>query len=772
MTTRVPNKIGILSLLGCLLLSACSEPEQIQQPQHHNTTEQQLTTPKARVLGISSWVGYYRARSASSGVSSELTTTLTWSANLTYTAPVRLTLIGFSGIGYAQIGPGFANFEKNEEITFQGIPVSTTTARCADTVPAFNASMTFPSDSTYSFHPFGAFTSRTCKGTITQSGTSADGDIFWYGYPNATAASLFTFPLPAVTEELRLKGQRKFFTDGSTLIPSVPANPIPFGSTPVEWEIEWDLRPEATDVELHLTADNYDDWLPRGSSDFGSSLTGSEPPEPGSTIQVQAQVVAQGTVTPSVKQITFMLTSSQIPGTAMNSPPIPIPLFGESPKDLQFEPGKNATHGLTFISEEKVQTPIGEYTQARAEVSSYDFGSYGTIWAIGQTADDRFVVSRVTTSPLSPDVFTSSAEGALLLPKRAANSLVAEKWKQDENASTLSDSDDSDQLPNGKGDGHQGDGLTLYEEYRGFILEGQHTRTRPSEVDYFLHNDFGSTATSGIQLFQSLTGLKVRQLYGSEYLSSTRIINAHHAGVPHIVNQHLVVMKPILGLSFSETVGGPSTPQHIQYVGIGERTPADVLTSTVAHELAHSVNVPHHGEGGIFKAYWQTTVVDDVSVTIETPASPLGLNSGRVEIGYEPGTIFPLQSNLAFPAPDQLLNISAKCAEDGTQSVFSGAHDCIMRYHAQALIRAQPGGERHIRWMLSYNKAESPGTQLCTTSNGTGFNDIPESRHGVGSAASGRGDCAHKVCVSDKHNHPPRFGIPGPVQCTLMRNLQ
>jgi len=63
------------------------------------------------------------------------------------------------------------------------------------------------------------------------------------------------------------------------------------------------------------------------------------------------------------------------------------------------------------------------------------------------------------------------------------DSQVSDSWKELNKATKLQDDDDNEEGQNGVGDEHHGDGLSLYEEYRGFIENKKHIRTSPVKKD-------------------------------------------------------------------------------------------------------------------------------------------------------------------------------------------------------------------------------------------------------------------------------------------------
>ncbi|MBN8472761.1 hypothetical protein JYJ95_40185 [Corallococcus exiguus] len=752
--------IGLALLAGCTAQDA--PPEEAALPPQ--SILQRLDTPASRVQAVPKWVGVLKARSRTSGQWTTPYTSHQWKGDLTYFAPIEITMLEASNFAFVDIKRGFYNFSRIERDTFQGQTYATYAARCSDSTAARSSTMEFPSDSTYKMQ-LTPFAGIQCKGTGTQDGTTADIMLSWYTLNPFQFGSHFVFDLPAVDAPLRIHGTKHLITSDSTVLANIP-NPIPYGTTPVEWDIEWDLRPESDDLDLVLSAENYNDWLPLAKLEpvIGSSLTAGSL-EPGSTLGVKAEAVPKpgSSSMPKLKQITFYLKSSKVPGIAMNTPYENTPPFGDVNWDLQFEQDKNALRGLDFIDIATVQTPEGEYTEAEAVVSSFDFGGYGEIVAWGITEDDKSVLSMLENPGSTPGVPFPPIEGPLLLPKRVSGSFIADKWKADTNSLSKADLDDSDVLGEGRGDPDcPGDGLTLYEEYRGFILNNEHIRTKPADVDYFLNNRIGGAANGGINLFSSLTGIKVHFVSEDDFDTSTRIINSAYDRATHQNDQHLVILREQTGVNgTSKAHGGPSNPRNITHIGIATGTlndiPAEGRTSIIAHELAHSVNVPHHGEGGIFIA----TITGTGTLRKETPVDK-SLSPGGVEVYLE--SLTREQASRELDTDPNFL-IATRCNQDGTQSVFSGAHDCIMRYRADVMVHLNPVNERHRRYFLTGHNPEPYGNTLCSTKYGTGFNAGPDGRH-LG-AASGRGECIKKICASDKYTLPVWSEPP----CTPIRSV-
>jgi hypothetical protein len=268
--------------------------------------------------------------------------------------------------------------------------------------------------------------------------------------------------------------------------------------------------------------------------------------------------------------------------------------------------------------------------------------------------------------------------------------------------------DDDNQLP---GDGYPGDGLSNYEEYRGFKVQGFFIRTSIRNKDLFIHNPAGFFLANFRAALSDPGGtgrVSVHQIEEDEYVDNNfRQINfnynpqLHYLPVPseppriqkglRVLNGVKFEEKPsLLGFTAWEDPEFKSfnTPpnwvkavvifpdnirRYSQRVGIDVE---DKIIQVVSHELGHGISMWHHGE---------------------TLRQKNGLQSGDV--------------------------------------------DCIMRYDN----------------VLPFNTPEALGTIFCKDPRGTGNNalsscEIPAC---YGNAAPGRGDCIHQFRISCRTVHFP-----------------
>ncbi len=376
---------------------------------------------------------------------------------------------------------------------------------------------------------------------------------------------------------------------------------------------------------------------------------------------------------------------------------------------------------------------------AAISVQSFDWGGWSRLKVTAELPDGRQI-----TGYLNGD----KSQTEIRLPKRSASSLIADSWKQEKGVSGADSSDDESDPP---GDGNPGDGLTLYEEYRGFYENGEHLEGNPKKKEYFAVNLAGNDGSGGLALFHRLSGLLVHGKLLQEELSFTRIINKNVISGPHRVDQHGIILRVQGFTGYAQAVrvdpqGGPSTPRDFQFVGLSIGFPplqtasaaVSYASATVAHELLHTVNVYHHGES-------------DETVTWTRGTGDTILENGApIRVLREDGT----------DATAQILAGIDRLAQGGQSLTrwigvrggqHSGFEDCVMRYDNANAYRSDADAS------LRYTVREIPGAHLCESADGVNVNDSshsPQSRYGP--AASQRGVCKRQVLVNDGVSPPLR----------------
>ena len=364
-------------------------------------------------------------------------------------------------------------------------------------------------------------------------------------------------------------------------------------------KVHWHFDGELPGLEL-LVVDpqSYETWRPEAG--LNERTIGNE-------IKIDAKLEGPdgGVAKVKARKIIFELTgTSREPGVALN---FPLAAGTSGDFDLQFSPKSNPPGGyiITGPGNQRAETVPGQYTSASVMVSSFDWGAWSTLKVTAELEDGRSVTGHLRGK---------SGPTEILLPKRAKDSQIADIWKENAGVS-LPDADDSERGP--AGESSPGDGFSLYEEYRGFYVHGEHIAGDPKTIDFFVRNYIGPDAEPGIFFFADLTGTEVHsRLLDTEFDRKKRVMNANHGQGPHLVDQHGVFLETRAGLDGGLTIfskagvrGRPSITLSVNLqprdsltgMTTSENVPFSDLASAydraVAHELMHSVGAEHHGEG-------------------------------------------------------------------------------------------------------------------------------------------------------------------------------
>ncbi|HZN58438.1 MAG TPA: tetratricopeptide repeat protein, partial [Planctomycetota bacterium] len=507
------------------------------------------------------------------------------------------------------------------------------------------------------------------------------------------------------------------------------------------FDVRLDLSACEGDGEVVVNVIDYNEWRPEGR--------GSET-EDGNQLVVEASLQGSGGCSTTLKAKRFIFELSDVssePGVCMN-----FPRSGGSGKpDLAFMTQYNVGEWLNFSDFAlKLTTKDGSYTESpRAYISSFDWGGYATLKVTAEFEDHDPVVGYLAEDSSVKDI---------PIPKRKPSSHIADAWLAQQGAGDLDDTDDSESEP--QGDGHKGDGLFLYEEYRGFY-EGSgrdHADGKPKKKDLFVVDASGSAA--GINLFRAVTGLEVHGELEPEQVDEDRVVNFNRSSrVGNTNDQHaLYLERTTLDDLLGNAVGGPGLPVYVRRVLLntsftprtinalvgGNRVAVTQEAFVTAHEMLHGCNVFHHGD---LDRRVTLTVQESDGALWYSFSGPGG--SALVPLYTETcGAVTPIRPRSASDPPLRIY-----LAFKGGQ--HSGAESCILRYN---LATYYIGADEQSIW--HHGDQEPPGFNLCTKPQGSSFNasgHCPEPRYGGASV----GCCKDRICVNDSQDHTPMVP-PGP----------
>ena len=489
---------------------------------------------------------------------------------------------------------------------------------------------------------------------------------------------------------------------------------------------------------------DYKKWLPKA--------TPKGPEIPGNTITFDVELRNPEGGKAEEKTVQFeieLLETSRHPGATMNSP-----WTGVDP-DLKILKVNNPALLEISADGQKAKTAKG-LKSAPITISSFDGAAIGKLTVLARIDGEDTVLTAQLDSHLTE----------VSIPYDSDGNTIADAWEEANDV--LGKPIDSDEDAEPQGDGHNGDGLTTWEEYRGFLEDGKHIRTKPKVKDLFICDTYGGRSKRGINRFAALTKLAVHDKLTLDELSPSRVINRNRGeDATHVVDQHGLLLDgfhkkdqdydgyavPVPGMS--DDIGTPKSTERI----ILDRKLPDTVTRTlvegsaktyeifapvVAHELLHCCNVWHHGEQEDTTVYWKAEMVDGKKTIYEYGKIA---DCGNPEKGEH---IRVLHENGGEYNPDRPVwatPIFVYIGED--QGPHSGGEDCVMRYSVSNAYRGGPGTRYSLLWGLQ----EVAGQGLCNLPSGTGVNKAgrkPFPRYG--DAAKGSGACAHKICVNDLYH--------------------
>jgi hypothetical protein len=406
-------------------------------------------------------------------------------------------------------------------------------------------------------------------------------------------------------QKLQLKGNQFDVTELSgTLIDGKTTEGLGKYTVTTTWhlvrsiDLELIVTPEGYDKEGNKK--NYDDWLPEPGKDEISK---------GSVMKVRLRLQTRSGKPLQYKAQSFELrlsNTSREPGITINYPTQPQP---KHLPDLRFIPlpiaeSDDEDQYITVTSKDGI---TGE-----AFIASYDGGG-ATILTAEANVDGE--------TPVKGQLLVSGGDENIQIPKRTPGTMIATAW-----LIANGNPGEGDDMEMTKGNYHNGDGFTAYEEYRGVISEGKFKRLNPKKKEVGIlatKKDF-SIFNEGITWFKDASYLEpVRFDYDKDEVSPSGQINFNNKSIHDFDQFAIYLTNGGLG-SNNGTLGATYCndplwiPPNIKGVvidwnkiqrayqrRINEARPEAIkftlreyLAQTVAHELGHAVNIDHHGTAG------------------------------------------------------------------------------------------------------------------------------------------------------------------------------
>jgi hypothetical protein len=496
----------------------------------------------------------------------------------------------------------------------------------------------------------------------------------------------------------------------------------------------------------------------RSGDDSWRPLCSASESKAGNSLKVNWRIEEEGgdpAKPTKISRVVFsLLNTSKEPGVCMNYPLQPML---PADFDLKFASGAESSPAEERASDGQKLKLTSTKVDARKgtiAVDCFDSGATGVLVAEAELEDGRVVKATIG----------DSSESQLMIPDfEPGVSWIATGWRNKHAAGKKDDADDED-FP--KGDGQRGDGLTVWEEYRGFWVGGRWDGDcDPKTKDLFVDNPLRGVTQGGIWMFASITELRIHDLLTKDEHRADRVFNFNRGSRPHLVDQHCLVIAKggledktegaaVAAASLATAVSGvdfpgpPKNTKEVSYLSIMLVPPLDRaeveaklqrfarVDWAICHELGHGLGIRHHGDkdGGFSTWTFHKNAAGEPINTI---------NGKDVIVKDEQTGKFMIPTDFMSPLTEGK-PWEIWIGEPNGQ--MSGNDTCVMRYVLPSMYRSKT--DPNVFYF--FRNEDKFGNRLCSSPEGTGVNLAsrkPQARYG--DADQGRGDCAHKFVVSD-----------------------
>jgi hypothetical protein len=285
--------------------------------------------------------------------------------------------------------------------------------------------------------------------------------------------------------------------------------------------------------------------------------------------------------------------------------PLSVPSSGpdsDAWKDLQFQdPQYNPSTGFNVSGANKdvAETSSDIINEATVRINSFDYGSYGKLTVQFTTTDGSLTC-------------TGNEEGAALeytrLPRDADGNYIRDGAAQNSGPGTSNAaSDDNEELPTGRN--VDGDKLSRYEEYRGFVNTGGHFRTDVTKKTVMLANgteETWPTVTFGV----STLGYDLNFIDPASDMTADQVINGNRETPAGALEMYAVLLQeadlPLYTMGSTLPYVDTKARCRFDFTSAEIQSGGDIAYKMkikkymFAHEIGHALYLEPPSFGGMF----------------------------------------------------------------------------------------------------------------------------------------------------------------------------
>lgn len=360
-----------------------------------------------------------------------------------------------------------------------------------------------------------------------------DGEWIWKILPPRSPTGLDTASSYLSTHWFKVQVPLALQRTGDTYSGDSGVWSVPVGEVySAAWSLWWKVLDAAPEVELRVSSPKLREWRPDAVRD----PQGGNARLRGTPLDLTAEVVSPSGANVSALRIRklrwWLEGTSRLPGVAMNWP------YGSNDTSPDLEIG----HARATAEGQNLELTELTTLRKKIQIVPYDWGGWSTLRVEAELDDGRKLQGKLKGQ--------SGDETAIRLPAREENSKVSSHWKQKLGVADMADDADEDFIPAG---GPDGDGFTLFEEYRGFYgwlpdskqADPQHLSTNPMGKTVFIYDRIDDDHTrKGISLFRTASLAHVFLVKpGSGLLDESRVMNRNPGDAPSKGPQHAIGIR-------------------------------------------------------------------------------------------------------------------------------------------------------------------------------------------------------------------------------------